>query len=151
MNINPDPLQVLKSAKNILLVDWPDQGVPRTLLNAGFAVFGYSPNGYSQAQLVAELPGGFDEKNSFPPRSKEENCHLVFKKLDYNPNGIDIVNVYRPEAELPGIIVNRVLPSGAKVLWLHPPVTSAGASDIAAENGLTLIEGVNIAEIAAKL
>jgi len=149
--VKPDPVQTLKSAKKILLIDWPDQGVPRTLLNAGFAVFGYSPNGYSQAQLVAELAERVDEKNSFPPRGKDENGHLIFKKLYYSPNGIDIVNVYRPEAELPGIIVNRVLPSGTKVLWLHPPVTSGGAAEIAAENGLILIEGVNIAEIAAKL
>jgi hypothetical protein len=150
-NSEPDPRQILKSAKNILLIDWPDPGVPRALLNAGFTVFGYSPDSYSRAQVVDGLPQGFDEKNSFPARSKEEKGHLIFQKLDYSPDAIDIVNVYRPEQELPGIITNRVLPLGAKVLWLHPPVTSARAKDIATENDIVFIEGINIAEIASKI
>ncbi|MDB4901274.1 MAG: hypothetical protein JWQ63_555 [Mucilaginibacter sp.] len=151
LNIKPDPQQILKSAKKILLIDWPDPGVPRALLNAGFTVFGYSPDDYSKAHVVDNLPHGFDEKNSFPPRNKEEKGFLIFQKLDYSPDAIDIVNVYRPEEELPGIITSRVLPSGAKVLWLHPPITSARARDIAAENGILFIEGVNIAEIASKI
>jgi hypothetical protein len=151
LNIKPDPQQILKSAKNILLIDWPDPGVPRALLNAGFTVYGYSPNGYSKALVVEDLPHGFDEKNSFSARNKEEKGYLIFQKLDYSPESIDIVNVYRPEEELPEIIDKRVLPSGAKVLWLHPPVTSARAKEIAAENGIIFIEGVNIAEIASKI
>lgn len=150
LNIKPDPLQILKSAKNILLIDWPDPGVPRALLDAGLTVFGYSPNGYSKARVVDELPYGFDEKNSFPARDKEKG-YLIFLKLDHKPNAIDIVNVYRPEEELQEIIANRVLPSDAKVLWLHPPVTSARAKEIAAENGILFIEGANIAEIASKI
>ena len=147
----PDPQQTLKNAKSILLIDWPNPGVPRALLNAGFIVFGYSPNGYSVARLVDDLPQGFDEKNSFSPRNTEEKGYLIFQKLDYSPDAIDIVNVYRPEEELPGIIKMRVLPSGAKILWLHPPVISVKARDIAAENGITFIEGVDIAEVASKI
>jgi hypothetical protein len=149
VNINPKPSAILKSAKNILLVDWPDPGVPRALLNAGFAVFGYSPGRYSRAQLVTDLPPGFDEKNSFRPRNSDEKGYLIFQKLDQGPAAIDVVNVYRPEDELPGIITNIVLPTDAKVLWLHPPGTSARAGEIAAEKGIVFIEGVNIAEIAA--
>ena len=151
VNIKPDPTQILKSAKNILLIDWPDPGVPRALISAGFQVFGYSPGGYSRAVLVADLPAGFDEKKSFPPRNESEKDHLIFQKLNDNPDAIDIVNVYRPDEELPGIIADRVLPSGAKVLWLHPPVTSSRARDIAAESGLIFIEGTDIAEIASKI
>jgi hypothetical protein len=151
VNINPNPLQILKSAKSILLIDWPHPGVPRALLNTGFAVFGYSPNGYSIAQVVAELPPGFDEKNSFSARNEAEKGYLIFQKLDHQPDAIDIVNVYRPDEELPGIITNRVLASGAKVLWLHPPVTSAQAREIAAEKGITFIEGVDISEIALEI
>ncbi len=151
LNIKPDPQQILKSAKNILLIDWPDPGVPRALLNAGFTVFGYSPGGYSRAQVVNDLPLGFDEKNSFPARNESEKGYLIFQKLDHSPDTIDIVNVYRPEEELPGIIDKRVLPSSAKVLWLHPPVTSARAKEIAAENDIVFMEGVSIAEIASKI
>ena len=151
LNINPDPKSILKSAKNILLVDWPDPGVPRALLKAGFAVFGYSPGGYSRAQLVTELPDGFTGKNSFPPRNSGERGYLIFQKLDHGPVGINIVNVYRPEEELPGIITNIVLPVGAKVLWLHPPGTSARAREIAAEKSIVFIEGADIAEIAGEI
>jgi hypothetical protein len=141
------PVEILKSAKNILLVDWPDQGVPRALLNAGFSVFGYSPGGYTQAGIVAHLGDG---ENGFAPRDAEKGF-LVFSPLPSPVNGIDIVNVYRPEQELAGIITNIVLPSGAKVLWLHPPGTSATAKEIAAENNIVLIEGTNIAEIASEI
>ncbi|HEY8783766.1 MAG TPA: VOC family protein [Mucilaginibacter sp.] len=151
INIKPDPQQILKSAKNILLIDWPNPGVPRALLNAGFKVFGYSPDCYSQAQLVADLPPGIEEKDSFPPRNEGEKGYLIFQKLDRRPDAVDIVNVYRPEEELPGIIKNHVVPSGAKVLWLHPPATSAKAREITAENDIIFIEGTNIAELASKI
>jgi predicted CoA-binding protein len=143
-----DPLQILSSAKNILLVDWPDPGVPRTLLGAGFTVYGFSPGGYSLAKLLPIAPAG---QNNFPPRNPGEKGYLVFEKLDGKPDGVDIINVYRPEEEHAGIIEKHVLPLNAKVLWLHPPVTSAHTAAIAGKNKLIFIEGVNIAEIAATL
>jgi hypothetical protein len=149
--IKPDTALILKSAKNILLVDWPNPGVPRALLNAGFTVFGYSPDRYSVVQVVAELPQGIDGQNYFSPRTKDGDGYLIFQKLYNRPDFVDIVNVYRPEEEISGIVANLILPLGAKVLWLHPPVTSALGSDIASKNGLIFIEGVDIAEIAAKI
>ena len=44
--------QLLKDAKSILLVDWPDTSLPYALLRAGFIVFSYSPDSYSQAKLA---------------------------------------------------------------------------------------------------
>ena len=38
IEINDDPVEILRSAKVILLVDWPDAGVPRVLIEAGFTV-----------------------------------------------------------------------------------------------------------------
>ncbi|MDB5122467.1 MAG: hypothetical protein JWP94_596 [Mucilaginibacter sp.] len=146
--MKPNPLQILRSAKNILLVDWPGPGVPRALLKAGFIVFGFSPKGYSKARLA---PNPIDGPSSFPPRNPEETGYLVFEKLDGNPDAVDIVNVYRPEGEHASIIEKHVLPLHAKVLWLHPPITSASTAAIAERNKLIFIEGVNIAEIAAKL
>ena len=90
-----------------MLIDWPHPGVPRALFNAGFTVFGYSPYRYSMAQLVDELPQGTAEKDSFPPRNKEEKGYLIFQKLDYRPESVDIVNVYRPEEELPRISLSK--------------------------------------------
>ncbi|HWZ16033.1 MAG TPA: hypothetical protein VNW95_12415 [Mucilaginibacter sp.] len=146
--MKPDPLQILRSAKNILLVDWPDPGVPRALLKTGFTVFGFSPNGYSKARLV---PDPIDGQSNFPPRNADETGYLIFEQLDGNPDIVDIVNVYRPEGEHAGIIEKHVLPLHAKVLWLHPPITSASSRAVAERNKLIFIEGVNIADIAAKL
>jgi hypothetical protein len=146
--MKPNPLQILRSAKNILLVDWPDPGVPRALLKAGFTVFGFSPNGYSKARLVPDHIVG---QSTFPPRNPGETGYLVFEKLANRPDAVDIVNVYRPEEEHAVIIEKYLLPLHAKVLWLHPPITSASAAAIAEENKLIFIEGTNIAEIAEKL
>jgi predicted CoA-binding protein len=147
INGNADPYQVLKNAKSILLVDWPDPGVPRTLINAGFTVYSFSPDAYSEAKLVADLPAG---KKGFPP-SKDESGYLVFEKLEGRPSSVDLVNIFRPEAEHAKIIENYVLPLKAKVIWLHPPVISASTAATAAEKGLLFIEGINIAEIASKI
>ena len=35
--------QILKNAKTILFVDWPDIDIPGSLSKAGFIVYGYSP------------------------------------------------------------------------------------------------------------
>jgi predicted CoA-binding protein len=141
-----DPKKILETTKSILLMDWPNTEVPRALLNAGFKVFCYSPNHYTQAEILTEYPNDVNQKNIFPPRNKEEG-YLIFRQLDGPPDSVDIVNVYRPEEEHAGIIANNVLPLGAKILWLHPPVTSAKTRSLAKEHGLLFIKGNNIAEM----
>ena len=120
--------EVLDAAKNILLIDWPNADVPGVLLEKGFTVFCYSPGRYTRAQI--------------------EKDRLVFQELDRIPGPIDIVNVYRPEQEHPDIISQHVLPLGAKVLWLHPPLISEKTRSLTAKQGLTLVEGISITEVA---
>jgi len=128
--------QILKTAKAILLIDWPSPDVPRALVDAGFTVYGYSPNRYSVAELVDDGTG---------------TKKMIFRKLDDHPGSVDIVNVFRPEEELEGIVKEHVLPLGAKTLWLHPPVASAWARSYAGQNHLAFVEGIDIAEIAGTL
>ncbi len=128
-NLEINTKHILENTKAILLVDWPSPEVPRSLLKAGFIVFGYSPDRYSAIEL-------------------DDNENLVFRKLDDQPDSVDIVNVFRPEEEHAGIINSRVLPLKAKVLWLHPPVKSASTAALAAEYGLVFVEGIDIAEVA---
>ncbi|MBS1504198.1 MAG: CoA-binding protein [Bacteroidetes bacterium] len=125
-------LAILKSAGNILLIDWPEESVPQNLLKAGFKVFGYSPHQYTAA--------GLDEKG-----------RLVFRPVDSLSGKIDIVNVFRPENELHEIIEKLVLPSGATNVWLQPPVTFGAKAEFASKFGLNFIEGENIAEWANRL
>ncbi len=150
-NIISNPAQILETAKTILLVDWPNQSVPRILLNAGFTVFGFSPGRYSLAEVVAEYPYDVDQKDVFAPKSENESGYLVFRRLDSRPESVDIVNVYRPEEELAEIIENNVLPLNAKTLWLQPPVMSTKAKSIAEKHGLVFVEGNDIAEIARSI
>jgi len=79
-----------------------------------------------------------------------EKGQLVFLELDNGAASVDIVNIYRPEEEHADIITKQVLPLGAKVMWLHPPITSQKTRLLAAENGLTLVEGISIAEATRK-
>jgi predicted CoA-binding protein len=131
-NLEVNTKQILENAKAILLVDWPNPEVPRSLLKAGFTVFGYSPDRYSAIELG-------------------DNENLVFRQLDKQPDSVDIVNVYRPEGEHAGIISSRVLPLKAKVLWLHPPVVSAATAALAAEYGIVFVEGIDIADVARSI
>jgi predicted CoA-binding protein len=122
-------IQILKNAKTILLVDWPDKSVPLALLKAGFMVIGYSPDKYT---LVSYETIYAEDK-------------LVFSDLDGPPGEVEIVNIFRPEEEHAEIIKKHALPLKAKAIWLHPPVTSAKTAKLAKKHNLTFVEGHNIA------
>jgi predicted CoA-binding protein len=145
-----DAIEILKSAQRILLVDWPNRRVPRTLVEAGFTVFCASPGRYSVVEVVLEPPEGVASIEVFPPENGEHG-HLIFRRLDHGPSSVDIVNVYRPEKEHGEIVANQVVPLGAKVLWLQPSVGSGAARQLAFDYGLDLVEGIDIAVAAAGL
>ena len=131
--INDQPLdskEILRRVRKILLIDWPNTNVPTELVEQGFVVFCYSPGRYTQAEI--------------------EKGQLVFLELDNRPRSVDIVNIYRPEEEHADIITKQVLPLGAKVIWLQPPITSQKTRSLAAEHGLTLVEGISITEATRK-
>jgi len=138
------PQQILESARSVLLVDWPSTAVPRALLEARFHVFGFSPGGYSQAQLAAAPPAARDGIRSFPPERDGETDHLVFRPLDRRPDQIDIVYVYRPAGEIPGILVTHAVPLHATAVWLQPPLRVADARWLAGTGGPEIIEGCDL-------
>jgi len=142
-----DAVQILRSLRSVLLIDWPHTGVPRALLESGFHVFGYSPDRYSNAELARERPA--DELVTvYPPQGSSEKNFLVFRKRDTPPDHVDAVAVYRPAEEIPAIITKHVLPLRARVLWLQPPIESSDAQRLAAERGLRFVQGVDIATTA---
>ena len=81
-------------------------------------------------------------------RAEIEKDRFVFRELDRIHGSIDIVNAYRPEQEHEDIISKHVLPLGAKVLWLHPAITSGKTRSLTAKHGLTLVGGISITELA---
>ncbi len=115
---------VIRDFETILLVDWAEESIPRTLVQAGFKVFSYSPDKYSEAVI--------------------DNGKLLFNPPAQALEAVDVVYVYRPEAEHAAIIEKHVVPLKAKVLWLHPPVQSAKTAQLAASKGLIFMEGVDI-------
>jgi predicted CoA-binding protein len=121
---------LLSETNTILLVDWQNKNIPITLAKAGFNVISYSPLQYCDVAIGSV--NGIDE--------------LIFKPLTQMPQ-VDVVYVYRPEGEHAAIIQEHVLPLGAKVFWLHPPLTSAATGQLAASEGLTYIEGVDITSV----
>lgn len=140
------PRQLLDKARSVLLVDWPSPAVPRALLEAGLVVYGFSPGGYSRAELAAEAPAPRDGVRSFPP-GRGELRHLVFRRLDRRPDQVDVVYVHRPAAELYGILVTHAAPLGATALWLQPPLTAADGQLFARASGPEIVEGCDIVEM----
>ena len=145
------PESILRSARSVLLVDWPSTKVPRALIEAGLLVFGYAPHHYSKAELVFDHSAAADSKNVFPLEAEEDKEFLVFNRLASRPARVDIVSVYRPAAELPGILEEQVLPLGATAVWLQRPVACAEERCLVEQHGLMLIENCDIAQIARKL
>ena len=125
-----NPKEILRAATRILLIDWPNIDVPGILLEEGFIVYCYSPDKYTRV-----------EKST-------KQGHLIFRELDGTPGQLDIVNVYRPEQEHIDILSKHVLPFGATVLWLEPPIISRKTRELAVEHGLKFVEGISISEVA---
>jgi predicted CoA-binding protein len=63
----------------------------------------------------------------------------VFRRLAEIPEGIELVNVFRPSAEAAGV-AQQAVDAGAKAVWLQLGITSPEARRIAESNGLLYVE-----------
>jgi uncharacterized glyoxalase superfamily protein PhnB len=148
VNTTADPESILRSAQSVLLVDWPSTKVPRALLEAGLTVFGYSPRHYSKAELIPDPSMAGDAKSVFPLENENEKGYLAFRRLASPPARVNIVSVYRPAGELPGIIETQALPLGATTIWLQRPLESDEERRLVQKYGLLLVESCDIAQAA---
>jgi hypothetical protein len=80
-----NPVDLLKAARTILLIDWPRQEVPRALLRAGLTVFGFSPGGYSSAELTLDPPTNVDSGRVLLPDNPAGSDFLTFRSLAGRP------------------------------------------------------------------
>lgn len=102
--------RVLRTARRVLLVDWPSGDVPQTLTEAGYAVVvrgGPAPDAYSRWYLA----DGEVRRDPAAP-----------------PDHVDLVYAHRPLDELPGI-VQTALRLGAKAVWRQSGLDGNGARD----------------------
>lgn len=72
------------------------------------------------------------------PRGGEILGEKVYEKLSDVPEEIDVVDVFRPSEETPGVAEDAVK-AGAKVLWLQEGISSDEAERIASEGGLKVV------------
>jgi len=103
--------QLLQNAASVLVVDWPSPEVPDALARAGLVTVvsgGPEPDNYSAYELVGD--------------------DVVVRHLGRRPDHADLVFMYRPLAELPGIVaVAREI--GATAVWVHSGVAPDGTKD----------------------
>ena len=88
--------------------------IPRYLQSQGYRIIPVSPKG-------GEIMG--------------EKCYPSLKEIG---EPVDVVDVFRPAEETPGIARDAVA-IGAKVLWLQSGIESEEAEKIAEEGGLTVV------------
>ena len=116
-----NPEEILASAKTIAVVGLSRDpakaahGVPATLQAHGFRIIPVHP---SATELLGEK---------------------VYRSLKDIPEPVDLVDVFRPSPEAPGIAADAVA-IGAKALWLQQGIVSAGARRIAEDAGLEYVE-----------
>src|SRR4051812_15248362 len=73
------------------------------------------------------------------PHADELLGERVYRTLGHIPEPIEIVNVFRPAVEAPGI-ARQAVAVGAKALWLQLGIVSAEARRIAEGAGLHYVE-----------
>jgi hypothetical protein len=140
-------LELLPEEVNtILLVDWPGADIPRALVQAGFTVYSYSPDGYKQVLIEKTQPHS-SHSDLKPGADSGKSDRLVFQSMDHPPAAVDLVTIYRPPEEHAAIIKDHVIPLAAKTIWLQPPVESPETKMIANELGLIFVQGHDIREI----
>src|SRR2546426_3453478 len=116
-----DPHGVLTQASVVALVDWPRTDVPRTLVRAGFGVYSLTrlrgtAASYAWYPSRDQIPEG-DDVTVFES-AEEADGYLVCRPA-VPPATVDILTVYRPAGELPGL-ARLAIELGAKALWLQP-------------------------------
>lgn len=88
--------------------------IPRYLQSQGYRIIPVSPKG---GEILGET---------------------VYKTLAEIPEPVDVVDVFRPAEEAPGVARDAVA-IGAKVLWLQSGIESEEAEKIGEEGGLTVV------------
>ena len=134
----PTPDEILRSATHVVVKDYPTRDVPDALTRAGLTVTIYG--GPSEVDVVvSELRDGV----------------VVHQQVGRYPDRADVLYVYRPLAEIDGII-SEARRLGAHTVWRQPVIGSADPDSAEwrrrIENaGLAYVDDPAIAEVAAML
>jgi hypothetical protein len=123
-----DPIDTLSAARHVVVQDYPDRDVPDALTRAGLAVTIYG--GPTEADIVvSELVDGA----------------VVHRQTGRRPDSADLLYVYRPLAELDGILTDARR-MGVRTIWRQP---DAGGPDPDADAWRSRVEAAGFAYLDA--
>lgn len=122
---------------------------------------------YAEATTIAVVGASTDPAKPahFVPRYLQEQGYTVipvtpahdevlgertYPTLQDVPGPIDVVEVFRPGAEAPGL-ARAAVAAGAKAFWMQIGVISEEAADIASEAGLLVVMDRCMGQMHAKL
>jgi hypothetical protein len=115
------------------------------------AVVGASPDPAKRAHVV---PAYLQEQGyriiPVNPNHEEVLGEIAYPTLLDIPEPVDVVDVFRPADEAPGIAENAVS-IGANVLWLQLGIVSEKAGEVATEAGLDFVMDHCMGAMHAKL
>lgn len=99
-----DALETLRAARHVVVQDYPDRDIPDALTRAGLAVTIYG--GPDPADIVtSELVDGA----------------IVHRQTGRRPDSADLLYVYRPLAEIDGIL-SEARRMEVRTIWRQPDV-----------------------------
>ncbi len=106
------------------------------------AVVGMSKNPEKDAHTVPKylLEQGFDVI-PVNPTATEILERTSYPDLGSIPGGYDIVDVFRPSADVPAIVDDAIRDGRAKVIWTQLGIGDDAAARKAVEAGLTVVQG----------
>jgi predicted CoA-binding protein len=117
-----DRLRILTSYRNIAMV--------------GLSSNPYQPSSFAGIYLAAN---GYNVIPVNPSQAGKQILERrVYGRVDEIDQPVDIVDVFRPASEAPGI-ARQAVKVGAKVLWLQLGVISEEAAKIARDAGLEVV------------
>ena len=116
-----DEIKKIYNMKNIAVVGMSKtEGkaanyVPKYLIEQGYNVVPINPT-------APEIMG----KKSYPAVSSV-------------PDDIDIVDIFRPSADVPAVVNDAIKKEGIKVIWMQEGISSPEAEQIAKEKGIEVV------------
>jgi hypothetical protein len=105
------PFEILSRTSSVLMFDWPSRDLPEGLVRAGFAV-------------TARTGPGEEDYSAYELAGDE----VVARRTGRPPDAAELVYVYRPVSELPGVIAIAQA-AGAFAVWRQSGLDEAGRPD----------------------
>ncbi len=121
-------------------IEDPD-GLRRVLEHDRVAVVGASTSYQKAAHIVpAYLQRHGYEITPVNPSADEVFGEPAYDALEAVPEGIDIVEVFRPSAAVPAIVDQAIARGDVRAIWMQPGIRHDRAAEAAESAGLDVVQ-----------